>query len=94
MLFVRVHIDQSTQSNGAMEIARGSHRNGLIPTNQAAATAKRFPGEITAAAPGDVLILPMLTLHRSGASSSDAPRRVLRIDFANRNLPHPLKWSG
>lgn len=94
MLFVRAHIDESTAENGAMEIARGSHARGLISADQADTVSGQFPTEITQAAPGDVLILPMLTLHRSGPSKTMAARRVLRLDFASCELAHPLEWSG
>lgn len=32
MLFVRIHLDDNDQSNGAMEMAVGSHSNGFVPS--------------------------------------------------------------
>ncbi|MEZ5715789.1 MAG: phytanoyl-CoA dioxygenase family protein [Paracoccaceae bacterium] len=93
MLFVRVHLDACDAENGAMEIARGSHRLGPVPAGEAAGAAKSFEPEVTAAAPGDVLVLPMLVLHRSLPSQSEGARRVLRVDFADFDLPEPLRWA-
>ena len=93
MLFVRVHLDRNTEANGAMEIALGSHREGAVPAATAAATAERYPSEICEADPGDILVLSMLTLHRSRPSRSDAPRRVIRVDYAAGSLPGGLEWN-
>lgn len=90
MLFVRVHLDDTDQSNGAMDIAVGSHISGIIPASIAEETAHRYPIECCEAKRGDVLVLKMLTLHGSKPSKVGFSRRVLRIDFASFNLPAPL----
>ncbi|WP_371225929.1 phytanoyl-CoA dioxygenase family protein [Roseovarius sp. 2305UL8-3] len=93
MLFVRLHIDPSTVENGAMEIAEGSHLRGILPGDQAAEVATRHKTWVTTAKPGDVLILHMLTLHRSGRASDTGGRAALRIDFSPDDLPAPLAWA-
>ena len=82
--------------NGGMEIALGSHRAGKIPADRAAEVAASYEHELTLANPGDVLILAMLTLHRSVPATSQTPtnRRVLRIDYATQDLPSPLSWAS
>ncbi len=92
MLFVRVHLDDCDASNGAMEIARGSHAAGSVPMAEAAKVAETYPTECCSAQRGDVQILPMLVLHRSLPAQVDAPRRALRLDFAAAPLPMPLQW--
>lgn len=94
MLFVRLHLDANTVENGAMEVALGSHRRGLIASADAACIAEDHPVEVCAAAPGDVQVLAMLTLHRSAPSRNDAPRRALRVDFSNKELSTPLRWAA
>ncbi|WP_415403611.1 phytanoyl-CoA dioxygenase family protein [Tateyamaria sp. SN3-11] len=93
MLFVRIHLDDTTAENGAMEIALGSHRAGAVPTGEAEAVAAQFDTEITEAQAGDILVLHMLILHRSPPSQSEAPRCTLRFDLADRPLPHGLSWA-
>ncbi len=92
MLFVRVHLDATSGENGAMEIAKGSHKRGVIPSRDAAKISQDYEIEQCHAERGDILILKMLTLHGSKPSSVKTDRRVLRIDFASSDLPDPLKW--
>ena len=93
MLFVRLHLDPQTIQNGAMEIALCSHRFGVVSTEQAAELASGCQTECVIADPGDVLILNMLTLHRSRSAANPSSRAALRIDFASTGLPVPLNWA-
>lgn len=93
MLFVRVHLDDTHQSNGAMEIAVGSHSQGVIPSAKAEQMANTYPIETCSAKRGDVLVLKMLTLHSSKPAKVASGRRVLRIDFSPGQLPSPLSWN-
>lgn len=94
MLFVRIHLDDNDQSNGAMEIAVGSHSNGFVPSANAESVANTFPIETCVAKRGDVLILKMLTLHSSKPAQIRSGRRVFRVDFSSTQLPLPLLWGG
>ncbi len=94
MLFARVHLDDADKSNGAMEIALGSHRYGLVRSADAANIAAKCPVEIGQARRGDVLVLKMLTLHRSPAAETAAARRAYRLDYAAAGLPAPLAWAS
>ena len=94
MVFIRLHIDAADESNGCLQLALGSHKSGRIPASDAADLAEHLPVETCVASPGDVLIVKALTLHRSASSRSTAPRRALRIDYADRSqLPSPLAWA-
>ena len=91
MLFLRVHLDRSDEDTGAMEIAPGTHR-AVVPAGGATHVARANGAEPCRAEPGDVLVLPMLTLHRSRPSASARRRRVLRLDMADMPLPAALAW--
>jgi len=93
MLFVRVHLDDTDRSNGAMEIAVGSHKGGIVSSAEAETAAKACPIEVCEAQRGDVLILKMLTLHSSKPAKVQSGRRVLRVDYASFQLPPPLSWA-
>lgn len=93
MLFVRFHLDDQDETNGAMEIALGSHKAGVLSAGEISNTIGDYRTEICSAARGDVLVLKMLLLHRSRPSSSPAPRRTLRVDYASGTLPTPLMWA-
>lgn len=92
MIFLRVHLDQATEDNGAMQIAPGSHTQ-LIAATDAAAVAAAHAPETCTAERGDVLAASALILHRSAPSRSQAPRRALRIDYSADSLPAPLQWD-
>lgn len=92
MLFVRVHLDDTDLSNGAMEIAVGSHARGCLPAAGAEEVARQYPIELCQAKRGDVLVLKMLVLHSSKPARIQSGRRVLRIDFSSSRLPPPLSW--
>ena len=93
ILFVRVHLDDTDADSGAMEIARGSHKEGMVGAADAAEIAGRYPVEQCIAKRGDVLVLKMLTLHRSTPAKIPTSRREVRIDFAGFDLPKPLAWA-
>jgi hypothetical protein len=93
MLFVRLHLDPSESDNGAMEVALGSHRAGIIPDTEARTSAQSFKVEPCLAERGDVLVLHMLTLHRSSPALRASARRTMRIDYALTDLPAPLAWA-
>lgn len=94
MLFVRVHLDPADEQTGAMEFVPGSHRLGRIPEAEIAATLRMRPTELDTGARGDILVLPMLTLHRSRPAVRPTTRRTLRVDYADAPLPHPLNWAA
>ena len=94
LIFIRVHFDGCDEKNGAMEIAQGSHRKGLVDARHAKDVAESHEIEVCRAAPGDVLIVKGLTLHRSGSSQAEGSRRALRVDYARRcDLSPHLSWS-
>ncbi|MDZ4309018.1 MAG: phytanoyl-CoA dioxygenase family protein [Cypionkella sp.] len=94
MLFVRLHLDPTDADSGPMEIALGSHHAGLITSAACDATAASHQTELCTAQRGDLLILHMLTLHRSRPAIQPSARRTLRIDFAKAALPTPLEWAA
>ncbi len=94
MVFVRVHLNASTKENGCMEIALGSHKFGKIPPNAIEKSIRSSQTELCLAQKGDVLVLKALTLHRSGQSSLDDMRSVLRVDYSSQELPTPLQWAA
>lgn len=93
MMFARVHLDGADADNGALEVARGSHRAGRIPEPELAAFTAPAACEVCVAEAGDVLFAKALLLHRSGSSARSSPRRALRVDFSAYRLPPPLEWA-
>ena len=93
MFFCRIYIDDSDEESGAMDIAVGSHKEEIVTGPDATKIASMYKTETCVAKAGDVLILPMLTLHKSRRAERVKPRRVIRLDYADMELPSPLKWA-
>jgi hypothetical protein len=93
MLFVRLHLDPTDAHSGPMEIAVGSHKEGLVAADKAEKAALTYPIEQCLAQRGDVLMLNMLALHRSRPALHASTRRTIRVDFSADHLPPPLTWA-
>ena len=93
MVFIRIHLDDCSAHEGALELTLGSHKYGRIRSEDAAVIAQKSPTEICAAQRGDVLIVKALVLHRSRKSLSPRRRRALRVDYCSAVLPQPLEWG-
>lgn len=94
MVFIRINLDPFDECNGALELALGSHKHGLVPACDAAEIAVRSDTEIPIAEPGDVLVVKALTLHRSRSATKPSARRALRADYAvTKMLDARLKWA-
>ncbi len=92
-LFIRVHLDELTIENGAMQIASASHLNGFVPAGNARKVAEECEIDTGECKAGDLLACNSLILHRSGKSKSSALRRTIRIDYSAHELPEPLEWA-
>jgi ectoine hydroxylase-related dioxygenase (phytanoyl-CoA dioxygenase family) len=94
LVVLRLHLDAASAANGAMRLVAGSHAAGRLHDDEidaAAARGREVQPEIPA---GGILRLRPLLLHASAHSSSDAPRRVIHIEYANEELPGGLEWAS
>lgn len=92
-LFIRIHLDELTTENGAMQIASASHLNGFVPAGNARGLAENCEIETGECKAGDLLACNSLILHRSGKSKTNSRRRTIRIDYSAFDLPEPLEWA-
>lgn len=92
MIFARVYLSDSNVDSGCMKIAIGSHKQGRVKASKIDSITFNSSIEVCEAKAGDVLFIKALALHSSLSSKSEAPRRVLRIDFSNTSLPSSLEW--
>ena len=81
---LRVGLDDSTAANGPLRVLPGTHAQGLLDE----ATIEQLSRTVAAVActvrAGGVVAMRPLVLHASSKSSSEAPRRVLHIEYAAR----------
>ncbi len=91
MVFVQVYLDLVGPFDGPMQLSVGSHLTGKFLASQK--TMDHSDIHTCQADRGDILMCKFLTLHRSLPSQTGQQRRILRIDFANYELPEPLEWA-
>jgi hypothetical protein len=92
MLAVRLHLDNTDESNGALRVLPGSHRLGRLSADRIRQLRQRNPDFLCSAMAGDALLMRPLLLHASGRSTSARHRRVLHIEYAAFTLPDGLDW--
>jgi hypothetical protein len=92
MLSVRLHLDDTDATNGALRVLPGTHLLGRLNAEairRCRETCKEVSCEAKA---GDALLMRPLLLHASSHSTSQRRRRVLHIEFAGFDLPTLLEW--
>lgn len=88
---IRIHLDTTTKNNGALKVIPKSHLKGLYrPESIDWTTEKEITCEVKK---GGLMIMKPLLLHSSGRTTNGQKRRVVHIEFANKELPSELKWS-
>lgn len=80
-----VSIDPATEENGCLEVARASHRDGMLCEEWQAIpeeTVQKLKWESVPTEPGDVLFFDSYVPHKSAPNNSDKPRRVLYATYS------------
>lgn len=92
MLTVRLHLDETSFSNGALQVIPRSHHLGKLSSEQVREESKA--DSITCECQsGDALIMSPLILHSSQRSQFPQRRRVLHFEFAYlEDLDSKLNW--
>jgi ectoine hydroxylase-related dioxygenase (phytanoyl-CoA dioxygenase family) len=92
LLTIRIHLDDATETNGALRVMPGSHRCGRMSDEEI----ERWEGkgiQVTcSASAGAALVMRPLLLHSSHSSLRPAHRRVIHLEFAAGDLPGGLEW--
>jgi ectoine hydroxylase-related dioxygenase (phytanoyl-CoA dioxygenase family) len=82
VLALRLHLDDSTVDNGPLRVLPGTHTLGVL-TDEALHDLSTKIAAVDCIVPrGGVLAMRPLIVHASSKSQSDAPRRVLHIEYA------------
>lgn len=91
---LRVHLDDTDESNGALRVIAGSHNLGRLTAEQIKEL--KDTGEIVncpVGKNGAMLMRPLL-LHASSTAVNASHRRVIHFEFSSQNLPNDLEWYG
>ena len=91
---LRVHLDDTDCSNGALRVVAGSHRFGKL--SAAEIQQMKAEGETVTCRvrKGGAMLMRPLLLHASSAATNALHRRVLHFEFSSLKLPEGLEWFG
>ncbi len=94
ILTVRLHLDDTDETNGALRVIPGSHLHGLL-SDAAIQQWKAQQPAVTCAVPsGGALLMRPLLLHASSVAAQPMHRRVLHLEYSAMDLPDGLAWYG
>jgi ectoine hydroxylase-related dioxygenase (phytanoyl-CoA dioxygenase family) len=83
VIALRLHLDDSTVSNGPLRVIPGSHQNGVLQDAEVQERASRGPEIECTVTRGGVIAMRPLMIHASSKCVGDLPRRVLHIEYAD-----------
>ncbi len=86
VLAIRVHLDDSNEENGPLKVLPATHDLGVLNDDQIHALAGQEAALDCCVAAGGVLLMRPLLVHASSKARSNAPRRVLHIEYASTLL--------
>lgn len=82
VLALRIHLDDSTEANGPLRVLSETHKLGVMDDGAIHKLAEEIAPIECLVDMGGVLAMRPLLVHASSKSTSDAPRRVLHIEYA------------
>lgn len=93
MVTLRVHLDPTPETNGALRVIKQSHQSGKMETSSVHKAVKGGQEVVCECEPGDVLKMSPLVLHASRRSEQPTRRRVLHFEYAHKDCLHSeLRW--
>lgn len=88
---IRIHLDDTDESNGALKVIPGSHLKGVYrPVTIDWEKESMLTCNVQK---GGVMLMRPLLLHASDRAMGNNNRRVIHIEFANTSLPENLQWA-
>lgn len=88
---IRIHLDETDENNGALKVVPESHAKGIYRPETIDWTVETE--EICKVGKGGVMLMKPLTLHGSNRTTNGKKRRVIHIEFSDKELPEVLQWA-
>jgi ectoine hydroxylase-related dioxygenase (phytanoyl-CoA dioxygenase family) len=100
MLTVRIHLDRTDESNGALKVIPGSHCHGKLTALEIDRLKQTNPVISANCEAGGILLMRPLLLHASSMGTWQSPddtnipshRRVIHLEYANARLAEGVEW--
>lgn len=88
---IRIHLDDTDENNGALKVIPKSHLKKIYrPETIDWKTETEMTCRVRK---GGIMIMKPLILHSSSRTTNNKKRRVIHIEFSNKDLPTELKWA-
>ncbi len=91
MLTVRIHLDRTDESNGALRVIPGSHRDGKLSSLEIDRYKQARVSSCNCQAGGVLMMRPLL-LHASSIAIVPSHRRVIHLEYTSQQLSDGLEW--
>jgi ectoine hydroxylase-related dioxygenase (phytanoyl-CoA dioxygenase family) len=88
---IRIHLDETNRDNGALKVIAGSHLKQIYRPESIDWT--KETETYCDVAKGGIMIMKPLLLHSSSRTTNEKRRRVIHIEFSNKELPNELRWA-
>lgn len=88
---IRIHIDTTTQHNGALKVINNSHSKGILRVENL--NFEKEKETICEVEKGGIMIMKPLLFHASNKTTNNERRRVIHLEFSKQQLPERLEWS-
>jgi hypothetical protein len=92
MLTLRVHLDDTDESNGALRVIPGSHKAGRLLPEEIQEWKKKGDSLTCSVGRGGAIVMHPLILHSSSAAVNPVHRRVIHLEYCSEKLPDVLEW--
>lgn len=89
IITLRIHLDETNERNGALRVIPGSHVKGVVRLEEVN-TEEATTCNVSS---GGVMAMKPLLMHSSKRINDGSRRRVIHLEFSNKELPNGLKWA-
>ena len=87
---LRIHLDHTDKFNGALKVIPNSHLEGIQRLDYI--KEKKENEVICEVERGGVMLMKPLLFHSSGKTLNNKRRRVIHLEFSNKNLDGGIEW--
>ena len=89
VIALRVHLDPSTRDNGPLRVVPNSHTLGVLTDEEIRSAVDQRGFEECLVSRGGILVMRPLLIHSSSKVQTDAPRRVLHLEYSDSLMLAP-----
>lgn len=95
ILTVRLHLDHTDETNGALKVLPRSHKKGRLSASEIERLKASVSPDLCVVPEGGAFLMRPLLLHASSKCfGASRRRRVVHLEFSATRLPNGLDWHG